>query len=407
MSIKEKSLKLYEALVSGEGINHIIEEASKILNNPVTLSDSSYRLIAFSNNTQVDDPIWNDLISLGYSSYDIVKKFNNEHIIEQISNHNKPVIIDTGIGSEIGRILGKVVVSGKIVAHIGVFAVNHDLTKADVELADILCSILACELEKDPCISNLTGSLQENLMIDLLNGNVNNKHQLQGQLKNACWVPKKNFYILYISLENNSTANPKVNYIRAHLERLNPNFKTIFFNESIVFLINFDKDEYIENLWPEISNLLSDYNLSAGISFQFSELISLNTFYNQAKKSYSIGKDINPEDIMYLFDDYYFFYLLDYLDQQIELDIYCHKGVLKLFQFDKKHNTKYYNTLYKYINNQFNLTETAKKLYIHKNTMLHRRDRIQEISGIDFSDDIDLFEIYLTFKIIDFNEKRY
>jgi DNA-binding PucR family transcriptional regulator len=170
--------------------------------------------------------------------------------------------------------------------------------------------------------------------------------------------------------------------------------------------MNFDKDEYIEDLWSDISNLLSDYDLYAGISFKFSKLINLNTFYNQAKKSYMIGKANNLSDNMYFFKDYYTSYLLDYLNKEIDLEIYCHKGLLKLLQFDEEHNTEYLNTLREYFNNQFNLTETARKLYIHKNTMLHRKQRITEISGIDFSKNIDMFRLHLTFNIIDYNQRK-
>lgn len=403
-SFKEKSLKIYESLVSGKGINHIIQVSSEIMGNPISLSDSSYRLLEYSKDIEVEDPIWKDIVSFGYSSFEVVKKFNREKVIERIVESDFPVIIDTGIGEEMTRILGKVTISEKIVGYIGVFEVNHKLTKMDVKLADVLCSVLSVELSKNPSISNLTGSLSENLIIDLLNGSDIDKSTIQERLKSASWIPLDNFYLLYIPIEENSTANFKIEHLRSYLERLSPYFKSVYYNKSIVLLMNYSDNDDMDNIWMEIKSLIDNHDLKAGVSFSFSSLKRLNKYYEQGKISQHIGSRLNKKSSMYYFDDYYHLFIMNKLDDDISLIAYCHKGILKLVKSDKKNSTSYASTLYEYINNSYNLTNTAKKLYIHKNTMLHRLDRIKEISGIKSLEMEDMFKIQLTYKIMKYIE---
>ena len=401
ISFKDKCLLIYEALVSGKGVSHIIDIASDVMDNPISLSDSSYRHLAYSK-VDVNDPIWNEIVSSGYVSFEVVKEFNREKVIEKIAYNELPIIVNTGIGEHMTRILGKVVVSGKIVAYIGVFEVNHKLDEEDVKLAQILCSVLALELAKDPVISSLTGSLYENLLIDLINGLAIDDLVLKERLKSSLWIPRKNFYVLYIPIEEKSDTGLKVEYLRRSLEGLFSYFKTVYLNGAIILLMNYDDKKDLDSIWDDISPLLASHQLKAGVSFEFANLEKLKTYYQQARDAYYIGITVNPNSLIYYFNNYYYISLLNKLNKNTSLYDYCHKGILKLLEYDKENSTDYFSTLYEFINNSFSITKTAKKLYIHKNTMLHRIERIKEISEINPLEEEDIFMIYLTYKIVDY-----
>lgn len=398
---KDKCLRIYEALVSGKGVNHIIDVASDVINNPISLSDSSFRNLAYSK-VAVNDPIWNEIVSFGYVSFEVVKEFNREKVIEKIAYNNTPIIVNTGIGKHMSRILGKVMVFGKIVAYIGIFEVNHKLDEEDVKLAQILCSVLSLELAKDPVISSLTGSLYENLLIELINGLDINNVILKERLKSSLWIPRKNFYVIYIPIEKKSDTRLKVDYLRRNLEGLFSYFKTVYLNDAIILLMNYDDKKELTSIWDNISPLLSDNQLNAGVSFEFKSLEKLRTYYQQARTAYYIGNAVDSGSLIHYYDDYYHIYLLNKLSANTSLYDYCHKGILKLLEHDKENSTEYFSTFNEFINNSFSITKAAKKLYIHKNTMLHRLERIKEISEMNILEEEDMFMICLTYKIVDF-----
>ena len=52
-------------------------------------------------------------------------------------------------------------------------------------------------------------------------------------------------------------------------------------------------------------------------------------------------------------------------------------------------------TIYKFFENNLNVSETARQLYIHRNTLVYRLDKIQKATGLD----LRVFEDAITFKI--------
>jgi DNA-binding PucR family transcriptional regulator len=55
----------------------------------------------------------------------------------------------------------------------------------------------------------------------------------------------------------------------------------------------------------------------------------------------------------------------------------------RLLAYDRQHNTDLVATLRAYFEQNANASETARKLYVHRNTLNYRLQRISEISGLD------------------------
>ena len=53
------------------------------------------------------------------------------------------------------------------------------------------------------------------------------------------------------------------------------------------------------------------------------------------------------------------------------------------------------NTVNGFLDNDFNASETARKLYIHRNTLMYRIDKLKQSTGLD----VRVFDDALTFKI--------
>ena len=60
-----------------------------------------------------------------------------------------------------------------------------------------------------------------------------------------------------------------------------------------------------------------------------------------------------------------------------------------LLDFDREHNTDYYDTLREYLLNDSGLTlnQMADQMHIHRNTLRYRLDRICEIAQLNMKDE--------------------
>ena len=72
----------------------------------------------------------------------------------------------------------------------------------------------------------------------------------------------------------------------------------------------------------------------------------------------------------------------------------------KLAAYDQLHDTDYCRTLMSYIECGCSATAAASSLYVHRNTMTKRLNRLTEICGISLSDGPALIHFYLTAKML-------
>ncbi|UUZ81361.1 helix-turn-helix domain-containing protein [Paenibacillus sp. P26] len=71
------------------------------------------------------------------------------------------------------------------------------------------------------------------------------------------------------------------------------------------------------------------------------------------------------------------------------------RNIGKLYEHDKEHGTELVTTLYHYLAAGGSLIEAANRLYIHRNSVKYRMDRIKEMTGMDLDSASSRFELYL------------
>lgn len=59
----------------------------------------------------------------------------------------------------------------------------------------------------------------------------------------------------------------------------------------------------------------------------------------------------------------------------------CPEPLIRLIRYEQKKDHQYLKILKTYLACNSNISETAKQLYMHRNTLLYRLDRIREILG--------------------------
>lgn len=114
--------------------------------------------------------------------------------------------------------------------------------------------------------------------------------------------------------------------------------------------------------------------------------------YRQAAFLISLA-DIFPEKTSFLFHDYLLFWNIKRLpvgDRQKILE----DTIKPLIDYDAKNHADLFLTLLQYYNSQFNASLAAKELYIHRNTLLKRLAKINELILFNPDDINSLFSVY-------------
>ncbi len=132
---------------------------------------------------------------------------------------------------------------------------------------------------------------------------------------------------------------------------------------------------------------------ASGISRCSSDKQGLLSAAHEAERAISIGKRIGAKRDIYDFREYAFY---DYLLKYPEEKNYYQNGSLRiLIQYDEENHTEYTETLMMYFTCMFNASETSKRLFIHRNTLLKRLNKIKGLLQMDLDDVDELMMLYM------------
>lgn len=122
--------------------------------------------------------------------------------------------------------------------------------------------------------------------------------------------------------------------------------------------------------------------LAIGIGRPVDALIGLRDSYRQARQALFMARRLADPNPLY-FGELNVYRLLFQLEYSPELVSFCNEIIGTLVEYDKTQGTELVNTLTAYFAHKGNLSQTAESLFVHRNTLLYRMERIREISGLD------------------------
>lgn len=118
----------------------------------------------------------------------------------------------------------------------------------------------------------------------------------------------------------------------------------------------------------------------------------------QARESWRIGRQWKGNPITY-FGDLEFYKLLTALSGNMEASRFYLKTLGKLIDHDVDHNAELVTTLEAFFECHGNLSQTASRLHIHRNTLTYRLERIASITRLDLNDPDARFSLQLALKL--------
>ena len=145
--------------------------------------------------------------------------------------------------------------------------------------------------------------------------------------------------------------------------------------------------------------LLKEYKLQAGISTHFTELSLVADEYLNALSALTLGKRLGLKDTFIFFSKHILDQLiLTYADSH-NINYLIHPAITALDKIDKEKNSEYVISLLTYIRFGQNLTNTARELHIHHNTLKYRIAKIVELTNIDLTDYDLCYHLYLSGRV--------
>jgi purine catabolism regulator len=141
-------------------------------------------------------------------------------------------------------------------------------------------------------------------------------------------------------------------------------------------------------LCDELQRRLGDANslVAVGAGRVHVGLTGIRQSHQEAKQALTIGRRLNGLGGLTRFEDLGVYRLIFAAEQIPELTAFHDETLAKLIDYDRGHSGDLINTLRAFFAANCGPKEAAGLLEVHRNTVLYRLQRVQEITGLDLDD---------------------
>lgn len=205
--------------------------------------------------------------------------------------------------------------------------------------------------------------------------------------------------VVYLVETRMDKENGVIELMRSLFSQHNGDYVTSVDEKGVVLIKTLHKgegDQAIEQIAQMILDMLNtEAMLNARVSYGtvISELKEVSKSYKEAKMAMDVGKIFDAEKRVISYRHLGIGRLIYQLPTNL-----CKMFMEEIFgdnlpnQLDEETLT----TIHKFFENSLNVSETARQLYIHRNTLVYRIEKLQKETGLDIRN----FDDALTFKIV-------
>ncbi|MFO1445384.1 PucR family transcriptional regulator ligand-binding domain-containing protein [Bacillus sp. Bva_UNVM-123] len=415
---------LFKIVLEGGGIERISSMLAETVNNPIIFLDKDWKLLHYTD--YIDNPI-----PLAYC-LNLVKNhttFNKEFtdsIPKEISEMKKSIKrIYHAENFDIKCRILPVAVSKFIYGYIVVWQTVRELTEFDYMALEQASPIMALEMIKAKEIEDVKLKIRHDFFVDLLTGKITSSETIQTLCNLHGLNPSYMYYCIVTTIEFGevekyedmiarkfqleSKVKKCIEVIYEYSHKANGEVTCFNRNNRIITLIGQNNNrspisvneakQFGNDIYNILNEQVNNTIFLVGIGRQYSSINSIHKSFSEANEAIRLMQKFEDKGGVAHFENHSVYHFLDSNIKDIELDDFFMKSLGKLYEHDSIHGTSYIATLENYFNNNLNISETAKAMYLHRNTLIYRIEKIKEILNSDLKNAEELFQIQLALKI--------
>lgn len=205
---------------------------------------------------------------------------------------------------------------------------------------------------------------------------------------------------------------PYAELVERYHELIPDSFITVHEGE-IITLISYEQERFdyffTQDTFDTLDSILIPLGARMGVSNGTEDYTHLPTLYSVAKDSATLAYTMNVQPAKRVFhtERFAMYLAIDSCYKQMlqttghgDMSAIMHPAVLALYRHDKLKKDNLIEVLFHYFRNDRNLVKTASFLYMHKNTVLNKLRKINQLVKIDFDSNMIRERIVFSIQIL-------
>lgn len=376
----------------------------------IVVVDSAYNIIGATRERGSENVYVDQMLEQGYYDKDSLQLMAEAGYFDVSDRYLRPVLsLPPNICND-PVILRSYVANGMFYSFAGCYFPGRMPTMADQELFRCFTEQLDVYFRETGFYSQSMPQRQQ-MIHDLLRYGEDNPELVRDRARGLRLPETGNFRLGYIALDEQASGS-KAGYMVLQLRAWSnvSNYGVMQYQNSVLILFQ-DWHEYpvgeqllFRDRWNELLTLLSKNNACIGVSLLFTDLGHLRMGYEQAKTSIEIGRKLDPDALEYHYSKYYINDMLECYRNKFALDDVIVRYLDQLAG-ERGYSNSNLQLLFHYLSTERNISLTAKRVHMHRNSVIYRLQRIQDVLNLDLDDPDVRLRLMITFKILQMEGK--
>ena len=395
--------KLYQA-VCNQNMNRVLTATYEIFGKPVLFVDEYFHVVSMQPSSPIGSPEWDEIYRTKAMNRDQVFRTLDEFLSGREAFY-QPFYADTGSCAAVPKIFAEVVQDNTVHGHILVFWDGAPPTEEDFRIISLVVDAIRLRIAsriKSMGSWNLALSTK---LEDLLAPNTPpHLEQLACEAISRTMQPEYTICVTTIGALASQRAFAE--YAVHELQQLYRNVICLIYDNSIVVLYG-GTDRHGSGT-PMQSRAFADrlfeffgtHDMVCGLSDSFSDPRETRSHYRQAlltaRLALSLGRDSSTtfSDLMPLP------IFLSVLEKDTP-ETFIHPAIFRMQEYDRANGTAYYETMREFSFCMHNKDRTAAALCVHRNTLLYRLGRINDLFDLPYEDDRVALNLLCSYLILE------
>lgn len=392
---------------SFDSLEDLADSIKDFLGCPVTIEDANHRLLAYSSHEEETDPARIATIITRRVPENVINKLWKEGIIPKLMETdevvNIPQIKEIGLGNRLAISIRK---NQEVLGYIWVVVENKKITKDTfIHLKDAANSAVPLlrklHMQRKKKIEDY-----QDFFWQLITGHFTAQEEIIRKFHQLNVSIPEQYTVIVFQFESDITKKVEehISYLITTSQKIKHHFLVVMRNELILLaspVLNPSErqplSEFIPFFISEMKNRFSIEGIKGGAGSIYQDLIKVEKCYQEALQVIEL-KDLYKEELANIFQ-FHQLGLFQFVKLLKNIRTDEHPAIKILEDYDKENKTNLLKTLEVFIQNDSNVSDTAKQLYIHTNTLGYRLKRITEIADFDLKNVHEKMAIYLDLKI--------
>ena len=241
--------------------------------------------------------------------------------------------------------------------------------------------------------SNLNKNKESILFQELIFSQELDKDKIKSLLSKCNISIEKGSFVAIVNLledSNKISGEYILNMIKDNMYNSGINLLIGVYNNCVICIFGVEnkddfnlKKKFLISIYKKIS---ANIRLSLSIGTLKNNIFSVKESYDEANKAFLLYKSNgwNLEFIEY--DKLGFYKILFEINNKEKIRLYCYELLGDIIDYDLNKNTSLLETLKCYLINNCNLIKTSNEMFIHRNTLIYRLNKIRAILNYNLED---------------------